>query len=259
MPSFKAFAEFQKKAQEAAAGPKAAAVPSPTGTAQRAVTAATPTPVTPHAPVSTPVASSKEGAAAVEGQEGGALRLGMKVSVCGLQARPELNGLVGTLTHFDDTRGRWQVDLINGGGSKLFKAANLQQHITDDDALNILKGASSAPAVRGPRPAGAMGAQVSTHPTDEAAQKAPAASETQGSSTRAFGQRLATSDGPSVAAVAAAKSLAQGQTTAEADVSSSSPTVPGGTGPEDEQDDEEAFIRSIEQCLKECDVMWDDY
>jgi len=59
--------------------------------------------------------------------------------------------------------------------------------------------------------------------------------------------------------VAAAKSLAQGQTTAEADVSSSSPTVPGGTGPEDEQDDEEAFIRSIEQCLKECDVMWDDY
>ena len=23
--------------------------------------------------------------------------------------------------------------------------------------------------------------------------------------------------------------------------------------------DDEAFVRSIEQCLKECDVMWDDY
>jgi len=133
------------------------------------------------------------------------LAIGMKVRVCGLQARPELNGLEGVLTFFDDQRARWQVELTNGKGAKLFKAANLEQNITDEDALDILKGKAKAPMAAKPKPA-------------------PAAA------------------GPDAGQAQAPKPVAKAAAAAP-----------------DEDEDDEAFVLAIERCLKECDVMWDDY
>merc|ERR1719414_2647569 len=106
MPSFKAFANFQKGAKAAGASP-------------------TESKPADGAPPASPAPAKNEEP----------LKIGMKVKVCGLQARPELNGLQGVLTFFDEQRSRWQVELTDGGGAKLFKAANLEQHITDDEAL----------------------------------------------------------------------------------------------------------------------------
>eukprot|EP00439_Symbiodinium_sp_Y106_P031723 s3913_g3.t2 len=111
MPSFKTFADFQKKAQEAQA-------------------------------------SKLDGEVSQQPQE--ELRIGLPVRVKGLQARPELNGLEGVLTFFDDQKSRWQVELKNGGGAKLFKAANLEHYISDKDALEILKSQPSKDPVRPP-------------------------------------------------------------------------------------------------------------
>ncbi|CAE7939610.1 unnamed protein product [Symbiodinium necroappetens] len=111
MPSFKTFADFQKKAQEAQA-------------------------------------SKVDGEVSQQPQE--ELRIGLPVRVKGLQARPELNGLEGVLTFFDDQKSRWQVELKNGGGAKLFKAANLEHYISDKDALEILKSQPSKEPVRPP-------------------------------------------------------------------------------------------------------------
>eukprot|EP00438_Fugacium_kawagutii_P015428 Skav221560 [mRNA] locus=scaffold1376:261760:268178:+ [translate_table: standard] len=67
------------------------------------------------------------------------LQIGMTVRVKGLQARPELNGLEGVLTFREEEKGRWKVELKNGGGAKLFKDANLEPYLSDKDALNILR------------------------------------------------------------------------------------------------------------------------
>ena len=50
---------------------------------------------------------------------------GQTVRLCGLQARPELNGEIGLAMRFAEGAGRWLVMLRNGEGKKL-KPANLQ-------------------------------------------------------------------------------------------------------------------------------------
>lgn len=54
-----------------------------------------------------------------------ALAAGAQVRVCGLKQTPGLNGEVGTLEHFIEASGRWQV-LLESGTSKALKADNLQ-------------------------------------------------------------------------------------------------------------------------------------
>ena len=39
----------------------------------------------------------------------GAIRAGLRVRVCGLQARPDLNGLLGTVVEWDEAEARWKV------------------------------------------------------------------------------------------------------------------------------------------------------
>mmetsp|Transcript_56299 Transcript_56299/g.112891 ORF Transcript_56299/g.112891 Transcript_56299/m.112891 type:complete len:176 (-) Transcript_56299:51-578(-) len=56
---------------------------------------------------------------------GAELRPGVRVRLADLQARPDLNGTVGTIASFDTAKERWAVNLSNGDGTKLFKAANL--------------------------------------------------------------------------------------------------------------------------------------
>jgi len=53
------------------------------------------------------------------------LRCGQRVQVIGLQSRPELNGAVGRLVEFVESRAKWQVALDAGMGEKLLKAVNL--------------------------------------------------------------------------------------------------------------------------------------
>eukprot|EP00930_Biecheleria_cincta_P075073 TRINITY_DN62269_c0_g1_i1.p1 TRINITY_DN62269_c0_g1~~TRINITY_DN62269_c0_g1_i1.p1 ORF type:complete len:183 (-),score=32.26 TRINITY_DN62269_c0_g1_i1:59-583(-) len=54
------------------------------------------------------------------------LRVGMRVELVGLQARPDLNGTTGNLKSYDATKERWAVQLDSGEGVKLFKAANFK-------------------------------------------------------------------------------------------------------------------------------------
>eukprot|EP00408_Alexandrium_pacificum_P064772 CAMPEP_0171176572 /NCGR_PEP_ID=MMETSP0790-20130122/11804_1 /TAXON_ID=2925 /ORGANISM="Alexandrium catenella, Strain OF101" /LENGTH=230 /DNA_ID=CAMNT_0011641465 /DNA_START=60 /DNA_END=752 /DNA_ORIENTATION=- len=230
MPSFKAFADFQKKTTQDGPGNAAkTAGGSPAAGADKPAAA-------PAAEAAPPPVKSDE-----------PLKIGMKVKVCGLQARPELNGLEGVLTSFDEQRSRWQVELKNGGGAKLFKAANLEQHISDEDALDILKGRKAGPATGAAR-AGAMGAAPA--PAAQGAAAEAPNQELDGRDTRQKahldgGAKYGTGDGPSAAAVAAAAAIAKGGKVTSAEG--------------EEEDDDEAFVQSIEQCLKECDVMWDDY
>lgn len=221
MPSFKAFADLQRKAQEAG---QLLAKEN-----QAAAAAATRS----HAPD----AVQKDDVPETP------LRLGLRVMISGLQARPELNGLVGKLTAFDEERGRWQVELEKGGGRKLFKAANLQPAPADDEALDILRGSSSASQV-----------------TEASSRETPTTRTGGKGSSHAEGLKYETALGsrsfprgvygvggtPSPAAVAAARALATGHSVVEKD-------------PEMYEDDDEAFVASIERCLKESDVMWDDY
>ncbi|CAJ1382356.1 unnamed protein product [Effrenium voratum] len=173
------------------------------------------------------VVGSKNG----EAQE---LRVGMWVRVKGLQARPELNGLEGVLTTRDEEKSRWKVELKDGGGAKLFKDSNLEPYISDQDALDILR----APA-KEERPA----------PPAPAAAAAPAPERPAPSPDL---EPQLEAEGPSAAAVAAAAAVAKGTklSPAQGDDTSEVSTAP---------EDDEAFLKSIEQCLKECDVMWDDY
>jgi len=50
---------------------------------------------------------------------------GAQVSVTGLQARPELNGLLGVLEEFDGAKGRWVVRLAETSSTKLFRQDNV--------------------------------------------------------------------------------------------------------------------------------------
>merc|ERR1711871_1146591 len=121
--------------------------------------------------------------------------------VVGLQARPELNGLVGILTEFEEQRSRWKVELENTGGAKLFKTANLEE----------VKG---APPVGSASPAGYPSS------TDE-------------------------SRGVAAPRAAAPPSVSPSKVTPDA--------ARAGAGPMHEDDDDEAFVKGIEQCLKESD------
>eukprot|EP00435_Cladocopium_sp_Y103_P044316 s2282_g12.t1 len=135
MPSFKAFADFQKKAKEAAASKQDAVKEMGR-----------------EVPVQ-PSVTPKE------------LQIGMTVRVKGLQARPELNGLEGVLTFREEEKGRWKVELKNGGGAKLFKDANLEPYISDKDALNILRAEvkeDRRPPVRAEAPSPVPSVPVST-------------------------------------------------------------------------------------------------
>lgn len=51
---------------------------------------------------------------------------GAVVLLGGLVAKPELNGKCGSLVAFDGEKGRWQVKLKDGLGTKLFKEQNLE-------------------------------------------------------------------------------------------------------------------------------------
>lgn len=56
--------------------------------------------------------------------KGSTLQPGAEVKIQGIKAKPELNGLKGTLIAFDAEKGRWQVQLPDGP-PKLFKEDNL--------------------------------------------------------------------------------------------------------------------------------------
>merc|ERR1719401_1209760 len=114
------------------------------------------------------------------------------------------------------------------GGSKLFKPANLEARADNGEALNVLKERAKA---------GIQAASMEQPPTgarspELAGTNAPA--DSRGSAAQ---QAPATAPGP----VASAKKQ------------NAPPVFP------EEDDDDEAFLRSVEQCLKECDVMWDEY
>lgn len=51
---------------------------------------------------------------------------GDQVCVVGLRARPEFNGLAGTIVAFDEAQGRWKVRMSDGSAKKL-KQVNLQK------------------------------------------------------------------------------------------------------------------------------------
>ena len=58
--------------------------------------------------------------------------VGMRVSISGLNSRPELNGTVGTAVSFEQGRGRYAVQL--GSGEKLaVKAGNLSLAPDDEE------------------------------------------------------------------------------------------------------------------------------
>lgn len=240
MPSFKAFADFQKMAQEkvseSAASRPAAELARPEHSSNVPVAAEEASSALPARPAS---------------REKEELRVGLPVRVKGLQARPELNGLEAVITSFDEARSRWQVELKNGGGAKLFKAANLEHHISDQDAFDILKGRSSGQQAPARETASAVPAQAPAAPQEAKRDAAPV--EQPGQKSFLARQNFSDAKAPSAAAVAAAAAVAKGQTAAK----------PGETAKaapaQDDEDDDEAFVKSIEQCLKECDVMWDDY
>jgi len=54
------------------------------------------------------------------------LATGARVRVCGLKAKPELNGRTGVIKEHKAAAARWSVFLDNGGGEFAFKADNLQ-------------------------------------------------------------------------------------------------------------------------------------
>eukprot|EP00434_Breviolum_minutum_P001979 symbB.v1.2.001750.t1/scaffold94.1/size335129/14 len=222
MPSFKAFADFQKKAKEAHAS-KSDGSDVRSDVFQE---------VKPEAMGSTPPVAKE-------------LQIGMTVRVKGLQARPELNGLEGVLTFREEEKGRWKVELKNGGGAKLFKDGNLEPYISDQDALNILRAPVQVKERRQEEPV------ASPVPSASGAPVMPAPAERE--RPKSFLERSRAAEAPgqvSEAAKAAAAAVAKGAKAAGDDgLSEVSTSV----------EDDEAFVRSIEQCLKECDVMWDDY
>ncbi|CAJ1343257.1 unnamed protein product [Effrenium voratum] len=189
------------------------------------------------------VVGSKNG----EAQE---LRVGMWVRVKGLQARPELNGLEGVLTTRDEEKSRWKVELKDGGGAKLFKDSNLEPYISDQDALDILRAPAKEERPAPPAPAAAA-APAPERPAPSPDLE-PQLEDLSRPKSFLEQSRQAAAEGPSAAAVAAAAAVAKGTklSPAQGDDTSEVSTAP---------EDDEAFLKSIEQCLKECDVMWDDY
>lgn len=74
---------------------------------------------------------------------------GAGVRLRDLSARPELNGQEGILVAFNEDKGRWQVQLKDGFGNKLFKEQNLEPLAVALGAeLALLSSGSSASAVR---------------------------------------------------------------------------------------------------------------
>eukprot|EP00747_Dinoflagellata_sp_TGD_P185983 gnl/TRDRNA2_/TRDRNA2_42784_c0_seq1.p1 gnl/TRDRNA2_/TRDRNA2_42784_c0~~gnl/TRDRNA2_/TRDRNA2_42784_c0_seq1.p1 ORF type:complete len:260 (-),score=67.53 gnl/TRDRNA2_/TRDRNA2_42784_c0_seq1:127-849(-) len=240
MPSFKTFAQFQKKAQEAqqagaaseekeaaatpAAAVPAAAAPAPAVAAPKpaapkpaapkpaAPKPAAPKPAAPKPAASPPKADAPAAPAAGDAKaaspDGSGLCLGMRIQVVRLQARPELNGLVGKIVSFDEERSRWQIELDNGGGQKLFKANNLEP--TDQEAPSPPATGSATPSSPASPSGAATGQPKSGYPSSD------------------------------VAAVPKA-------------------TVARSKAADEFPDDDEGFVQGIEQCLKESDIMWDDY
>jgi len=81
----------------------------------------------PHdAPATALPSSPSQPAAPRESGEAGASPLGegMRVRICGVESRPELNGMLGTLVQFSE--GRWQVLVDDNLGKFNFRPANLQ-------------------------------------------------------------------------------------------------------------------------------------
>lgn len=60
---------------------------------------------------------------------------GARVQVVGLQMRPELNGLYGTVIELDRTSNRWQVWLDGSSQAQLFKTENLVVAATQQTAM----------------------------------------------------------------------------------------------------------------------------
>mmetsp|Transcript_98862 Transcript_98862/g.247896 ORF Transcript_98862/g.247896 Transcript_98862/m.247896 type:complete len:227 (-) Transcript_98862:38-718(-) len=226
MPSFKAFAELQQKAKGGSgeAPSAAAAKAAPSSHAQPpSAAAATAAPSSHAQPPHAAASASEDKAAAISPPSD--LKIGMPVRICNLTARPELNGLEGVLTAWDGVRGRWQVEL-KSGGAKLFKVANVEKR-EGGDAMNVLKAKATAGATTSEQPP-----LVSAPPAAVPPVSAPQAA------------------GPSSDRPAAADAPARASPFKKPDAPQIFPV---------EEDDDEAFMRSIEQCLKECDVMWDDY
>mmetsp|Transcript_107379 Transcript_107379/g.346777 ORF Transcript_107379/g.346777 Transcript_107379/m.346777 type:complete len:242 (-) Transcript_107379:98-823(-) len=241
MPSFKAFAEFQQMAKETNAQPRqlaakqaaagAAAPPRPATAAVAAPVAAAAAPAASAAggasTAATPATSSTAAPGSSQEQGQGALRVGMSVRVVGLMGRPELNGLEGVLSAFEEARSRWKVDLVNGV-SKLFKDTNLERYVPEKNALEEMK-----ERVQSAQEAARNNQRLANPPASGPNRVVDSRDESESAP-------LNTS-----AAVEAAQHNGAAKATA--------PLFPR------EQDDDDAFLRSIEQCLKECDVMWDDY
>merc|ERR1711923_1315 len=81
-------------------------------------------PAKPMDPAPAPVETTPEPAQPVEPTPAPLeFKLGGKVRVDGLTAKPELNGLTGVLVAQKEDK--WQVLLDNNGGMKLFKEKNL--------------------------------------------------------------------------------------------------------------------------------------
>ncbi|CAE7037175.1 unnamed protein product [Symbiodinium natans] len=185
MPSFKTFADFQKKAQE--------------------------------------VHSTRADAGEEAKPQQEELRIGLPVRVKGLQARPELNGLEGVLTFFDEQKSRWQVELKNGGGAKLFKAANLEHYISDQDALEILKSKPVIKEAKEPARAPVAPSAPATATPSEAAPEPTGAGAPKSFLERS---RYGKAEGPSAAAVAAAAAVAKGGKAPSANDDQSDTTLP---------------------------------
>jgi len=72
---------------------------------------------------------------------------GVSVRTCDLRARPELNGLHGTVVEFDDTEERWKVRMADGTG-KMFKTSNLEACQFGSEKDKALEGAPSPVATQ---------------------------------------------------------------------------------------------------------------
>ena len=58
---------------------------------------------------------------------------GTRVLIDGLKARPALNGVCGVVKDYDAARGRYAVQVLEGGEAVLLKPANLEAAADDDD------------------------------------------------------------------------------------------------------------------------------
>jgi len=75
-----------------------------------------------------------------------AFQPGVRVRLSGISAKPELNGLHGTLKEYHGQKERWAVLLEDGQGEKLFKEANLVDAAEDATPAALTKAAEQAAA-----------------------------------------------------------------------------------------------------------------